>query len=56
MKRARKFVDKLLKDGSRADVFEYALVASFIVLMAVALEGAVMSKIGNEFNTITNRF
>ena len=56
MNRARKFVDKMLKNPSRADVFEYALVASVIVLMAVVLEGALMSKIGNEFNTITNRF
>lgn len=54
MNRTRKFVDKLLKDGSRADVFEYALVATFIVLLSVAFEGALMSKIGNEFNSITN--
>lgn len=56
MNRAKQFLDRLLKDGGKADVIEYALVASAIVLMAVAVEATLLYKIGNEVNTITNSF
>jgi len=56
MNRAKQLLDRLLKDGHRADVVEYALVASVVVLTAVAVEATLLSKIGNEFNTITNSF
>jgi len=56
MNRAMRILDNLLKDGGKADAIEYALVASAVVLTAVAVEASLIGRIGNEFNMITNRF
>jgi len=55
MIRTRQRMNNLLKDGRKADTIEYALVASVIVLAAVAIEISVLIKIGHEFKMITNK-
>jgi Flp pilus assembly pilin Flp len=54
--RAMQLMDKFLKDGRKADAVEYALVAAAVLLSVVAVEAALIGKISNEFNIITNRF
>ena len=46
----------LLNDECGADLIEYALVAAVLALSALAAEGSLINKIGNEFNVITNNF
>lgn len=55
MIRTRQRLNNILKDGRKADAIEFALVASVIVLAAVAIEISVIIKIGNEFNMITDK-
>ncbi len=56
MNRTMHLVKNLLKDECGSDLIEYALVASVLALSAVAAEGSLINKIGNEFNMITNNF
>ncbi len=56
MNRAKQLLDNLLKDGRKADAIEYALVATAIVLTAVACEAYLINRIGREFNMIINSF
>lgn len=56
MNRARHLLTTLLNEEYGADLIEYALVASVLALSALAAEGSLINKIGNEFNMITNNF
>ncbi|MGC2298068.1 MAG: hypothetical protein WA476_04645 [Acidobacteriaceae bacterium] len=56
MKRSRKFLDNMLKDGRKADAIECALVATIVILAVVAVEATLISKISHEFDMITNKF
>jgi Flp pilus assembly pilin Flp len=56
MKRTRKFLDSLLKDGRKADAIECALVASAVILTVVAIEATLINRISHEFNMITGKF
>lgn len=55
-KRAKQLINNFLMDGRKADAVEYALVATAVLLAVVALEFALIDRIGHEFNMITNRF
>jgi pilus assembly protein Flp/PilA len=56
MNRTKQLLKSLLNDECGQDLIEYALVASVLALGAVAAEGSLVTKIGNEFNMITNKF
>ena len=56
MTRTRQWFDNLLKDGRKADAIECALVASVVILTAVAIEISLIARIGAEFNMITSKF
>jgi len=56
MTRTKKLLKSLLNDECGADLIEYALVAAFLALSAVASQRALINSIQNEFNMITNHF
>jgi Flp pilus assembly pilin Flp len=56
MNRTKDLAKKFLNDDRGSDLIEYALVAAVLALSAVVAEGRLTNSVGNEFNTITNKF
>jgi Flp pilus assembly pilin Flp len=56
MNRTQALLGSLLNDESGSNMIEYALIAAFFALAAVAGEARIGNEIANEFNTITSKF
>jgi Flp pilus assembly pilin Flp len=54
MKAMKKFASKLIKDEQGGEVLEYALIAGLIVVAAIAVIGAVGTKVLARWNSLNN--